>query len=59
MSKTIVAPVVRQGRLARFLRIERQAVDRLMQAALQHPQPRPVSNARVVQFARIARGRLT
>jgi hypothetical protein len=46
----------RNSRLQHFLRIERQAGDRLLQAAKQHPQPRATGNARVVAFCRIARG---
>ena len=46
----------RNSRLQQFLRIERQADDRLLQAAKRHPQPRTTGNGRVVAYCRIARG---
>jgi hypothetical protein len=46
----------RNSRLQQFLRIERQADDRLLRAAIRYPQPRVEGNARVVAYCRIARG---
>lgn len=46
----------RNSRLLEFLRIERRADDRLLQAAKRYPQPRETGNARVVAYCRIARG---
>lgn len=46
-------------RLQQFLRIERQAQDALLRAKLRHPEKRNYGSARVVAFARIARGRTT
>jgi hypothetical protein len=58
MTKIVVkAPAANaNSRLQHFLRIERQADDRLLQAAKRHPQPRETGNARVVAYCRIARG---
>ncbi len=58
MTKTVVeTPTAnRNSRLQHFVRIERQADDRLLQATKRHPQPRTTGNARVVAFCRIARG---
>jgi hypothetical protein len=44
------------GRLAQFLRIERQDSDALQRAFVKHPAPRTEGNGRVVAFCRIARG---
>ena len=46
----------RNTRVQQFVRIARQADDRLLQATKRHPQPRATGNARVVAFCRIARG---
>ena len=42
--------------LPQFLRIERQARDIFLHAAIKHPQQRVDGNARVVAFCRIERG---
>ncbi|MGL5010636.1 MAG: hypothetical protein ACRC6I_12200 [Paracoccaceae bacterium] len=61
MTKSVKTPASvtapQDGRLPQFLRIEREAADRLLEATKRHPQARPQSNGRVVQFARIERGR--
>jgi hypothetical protein len=44
--------------LQHFVRIDRQKRDRLLEAAILHPQRREDSNARVVAFCRIERGEL-
>jgi hypothetical protein len=44
--------------LPQFVRIEKQGRDKLLDAAIQHPQPRTDGNARVVEFCRIERGNL-
>jgi hypothetical protein len=44
------------GRLAQFLRIERQDTDALQRAFVKHPPPRTDGNGRVVAFCRIDRG---
>jgi hypothetical protein len=46
------------SRLKQFARIERQARDKLTDAAIRHPQPRADGNTRVVEFCRIERGEL-
>ena len=47
------------GRVKHFLRIARDGGERLWQALARQPQTRADSNRRVVEFARIARGRQT
>ncbi len=57
MAKRDTVPVqAANKRLLQFLRIERQQTDLLQVANLRHPQSRTVSNARIVQYCRIARG---
>ncbi|MGL4319283.1 MAG: hypothetical protein ACRCS3_00310 [Paracoccaceae bacterium] len=46
-----------QSALPQFTRIERQARDKLLDAAIQHPQPRTDGNTRVVEFCRIDHGK--
>lgn len=47
------------GRLKHFLRIAREGSERLWQTLARQPHTRGDSNRRVVEFARIARGRQT
>ncbi|HSF65219.1 MAG TPA: hypothetical protein VLA78_12570 [Paracoccaceae bacterium] len=47
------------GRLTHFLRIAREGTGHLWQKLARQPQTRGDSNRRVVEYARIARGRQT
>ncbi len=49
-------PPANATKLQQFLRIERQAQDALLRAKMRHPEKREYGSARVVAFARIARG---